>query len=428
MTSEEEARAAAKLLVPHGELGVPLPAYGGRSLPNVVSSTVESLGIDVAGDPPLLPPLAKDLDPFHGRRAEGPIVLFLVDALPWIPPTEPGVRSPNGYPPSWNARSRAITTVFPTTTTVALASLSTAESPGRHGVVGHRVYLPMFGAVTEILRMAPSGVGTVDAFAGPEWTPSIVSGVPSIFRRGVPGVALTRDKFEPTSFTRMIYDGAAFTGFSTAAEFAHLLAELLSRATPPPLIYAYWDELDTVQHLRGPRPEFAAFESAQVAHVLRAAAAQMDPALARRTTVLLTSDHGQVPSSKAEDIRLEREPAISAHLARPPSGDRRAAFLTARQGHVEALSSALNDRLPKGSKVVPMQSAVDAGLFGPPPFHPELSERLGDLLVLVPSPATVSYHLPGSRAPTRYLVGAHGGLEPQELLVPFVAGSLSELG
>lgn len=428
MTSEEEARAAAKLLVPHGELGVPLPAYDGRSLPNVVSSAVASLGIEVSGDPPLLPSLAPELDPFHGRRAEGPVVLLLVDALPWVTPPDSGERAPDGYPPAWSARARAITTVFPTTTTVALTSLSTAESPGRHGVVGHRVYLPMFGAVTEILRMAPSGVGTVDAFAGPEWTPSIVSGVPSIFRRGVPGVALTRDKFEPTSFTRMIYDGATFSGFSTAAEFAHVLGELLSRPTPPPLIFAYWDELDTVQHLRGPRPEFAAFESAQVAHILRAAAGQLDSAVARRTTVLLASDHGQVPSSKAEDIRLEQEPTISSHLARPPSGDRRAAFLTARPGHLEALTSALEHRLPKGSKLLPMRSAVDAGLFGPPPFHPELSERLGDLLVLVPSPATVSYHLPGSRAPSRYLVGAHGGLEPAELLVPFVAGSLSELG
>jgi hypothetical protein len=74
-----------------------------------------------------------------------------------------------------------------------------------------------------------------------------------------------------------------------------------------------------------------------------------------------------------------------------------------------------------------MRRAIDAGLFGPPPFHPELSERLGDLLVLVPSPAGITYRIPGAPARTRYLIGAHGGLEPEELLVPLVAGPLSEL-
>jgi len=55
-----------------------------------------------------------------------------------------------------------------------------------------------------------------------------------------------------------------------------------------------------------------------------------------------------------------------------------------------------------------------------------VAERLGDLLVLVPSPAGLTYLPPGA-SPGRHLEGAHGGLEHDELAVPLIAGRLSDL-
>ena len=412
-----------RLLAPHRSLGVPLPAYHGRSLPNVVSTAVRALGAEPTDGVPLLPPLAADLDPFAGRPAAGPVVVFLVDGL--------GFRSlvaseESGAAP-FRSPARPITSVFPTTTTVALTSLSTAQSPGRHGVVGHRMYLPAYGTIAEILRMSPVGVAPIDALAGPDWAPSMVSGVPAIFRRGIGATAVSRDRFAPTAFTRLLYDGAEYVGYSTAADFAHRLGEVLARDEPPRLVFAYWDELDTVQHLRGPLREFAGFEAAQVARILAAARRRLDPGRARSTTVMLTSDHGQVPLDPKRVVAIDAEPTILRHLARPPTGDRRVGLFTARSGDVEALTSALAERLPPGHRLLPVRGALDAGLFGPPPFHPELIERLGDLVVLVPSPIGITYRFPGA-APRRYeLIGSHGGLEPEEIIVPLVAGPLSEL-
>lgn len=423
----EADRGVRDLLRPDPELGVPIPAYGGRSLPNVTSSALRALGVELAGEPPLLPPLEPDLDPFRGRRTEGPVVIFLVDGLGWGPPAGLGAR-PDDVPPAWRPRARPITSVFPTTTTVALTSLSTAESPSRHGVVGHRMFLPSFGAVVELLRMSPIGVHQSEALAGPEWNPSLISAVPTVFRRGAPGEVLSRERFAHEAFTRLIYDGANFSGYSTAADFAHLLGEILERPTPPPLLFAYWDDLDSVQHLRGPRPEFAEFEAGQVARILSAARRRLGSTRARETTILLTSDHGQVPTERAADVAIDQEPSIVTHLLHPPTGDRRAAFFAARPGHVEALTAALSARLPPGHQIVPMARAVEAGLFGPPPFHPEIGARLGDLLVFVPSPGGITYRIPGSPPRARYLSGAHGGLDPAELVVPLVVGSMDELG
>lgn len=396
-------------------------------MPNLSSSVVRALGHELRGEPRVAAPLAPDLDPFAGDPAEGPVVVLLVDGLGWRESDHSHVPSSEVYPAAWSGRARPITTVFPTTTTVALTSLTSAQPPSRNGVVGHRIYLPTFGVVAEVLRMAPNGVGTIDALAGPGWVPAMVSGSPSIFRLGVPGVALSRDRFESSAFTRMVYDGATYVGFSTASDLAYHLRELLGRAEPPSLIFAYWDDLDTIQHLHGPSPDFDAFESRHIHAILAAARQRLDPKLARRTTVIVTSDHGQVPADPHHEFAIDARPEIVEHLARPPTGDRRVGFLTARPGHLQALTSAVEAALPSGHRILPMPIALEAGLFGPPPYHPELSERLGDLLVLVPSPACLTYRLPGAAPRGRFLLGAHGGLDPAELVVPLVAGPLSKL-
>ena len=428
---EESGRTAAelaRLLAPQPPLGLPVPAYDGRSLPNVTSSVVRATGVRLADGPPIAPPLADDLDPFAGRRAEGPVVVLLVDAMGWLGFSAWRAGADRDEAERWAPLARPITSVFSTTTTAALVSLSSAAPPGRTGVPGYRQYLPRFGVVADLLRMVPLGVRGNDLLVGPDWTPAMVSGVPTVFRRGLPAVALSRDRFEGSGFTRMLYDGAEYVPYSTAVDFAHTLSKLLDRATPPPVIFAYWDELDTIQHLHGPGEELIGFELAQFARCLRYVHRRATPAVRARTQFLITGDHGQVPARVDDQVRLDQEPEILARLARPPAGDRRAGFLSARPGEREALERALRARLPAGARVVPMRAAIDAGLFGPPPFHPELEERLGDLLVLVPSPSGLTYQPPGSPVKYRHLYGAHGGLEPEELVVPLVTGSLGDLG
>lgn len=414
------------LLVPSSRLGIPLPAYGGRSLPNLASSLSISLG-HATTEELSLPPLDTDLDPLHGRPPAGPVVVLLVDGLGWTALRSSAARVPHGPGAHWAARARALTSVFPTTTTIALTSLSTGAAPGQHGVVGHRVYLPRHDAVVELLRMSPIGVSAAETLVGPDWAPSSVSGVPSIFRRGTPGVALSRDRYEGSGFTRLIYDGATFVAYVTAVDFAARLTDLLTRPDPPPLVFAYWDELDITQHVRGPLPDIVDFEIGHVASLLTQVARHLGPGIASRTTLIVTGDHGQVPMSPDHQLVADRDEELLGLLARPPSGDRRATYFSAKPGRRSDLRAALDARRPPNARLLDMRDAVDGGMYGPPPFHPELFERLGDFLLMMPSPGGVSYTVPGSRPRGHPMRGAHGGLEPEELLVPLISGSFSEL-
>jgi hypothetical protein len=421
--SPDRARSSVdELLRPAPSLGVPVPAYGGRSVPNVTSTIVQALG----GEPSelALPPLTADLDPFRGGRAEGPVLLFVVDGLGWD--ALRAAAGPQGRPP-WDDLSRPITTVFPTTTTVALTSISSAAPPSRHGVVGYRQFLPAFGCVVDMLRMAPTAGGVEDSLVGPGWSPGVVSGAPTIFRGRLSGSAtISRDRFEGRGFTRMLYDGAEYSGYSGWSDFAGALADRLVAAPRPSLTVAYWDELDAVQHLRGPADPAVALEIGRLGALLGFVANAVGAGAARETTVVLTADHGLVPTEPARQIAIDAEPTILPLLARPPTGDRRVGLFQARAGCVEALREALLARFPSGTTVLDTAVAVREGLFGPPPFHPELSERLGELVVLVPSPAGITYRAPGKPPLRRALRGAHGGLEAAELIVPLTAGRLEQ--
>ncbi|MGP8078039.1 MAG: alkaline phosphatase family protein [Thermoplasmata archaeon] len=417
----------AELTRPDGATGLLLPAYSGRSIPNLAASVARALDVPDGGTPPLAPSLAADLDPFSGRRPEGPIVVMLADGFGWFP-FDRWTRSPgNAARAQWGRLARAMTTVFPTTTVPALVSLSSGSCPAQNGVVGFRQFLPGFGVVANLLKMTPVGVAHPETLVGADWTPSLISSGPSIFRRGAPGVALSREAFRESGFTRLLYDGAEFVPYSTASDLAHLLADLIGRPTPPRLIYTYWDELDTVHHRRGPHDRLFTFEADRLAHLLAYVAGEVDPARARATTMIVTADHGQVPIDPARQVRVDLLPDLAAEMARPLAGDRRAGYFAALPGREGALREALERHVPPGSEIVPMERALRAGLFGPPPYHPEIRDRLGDFLVLVPVPTGLTSLPPGTRPSSQaQFLGGHGGLTPEELLVPLVRGPLAE--
>jgi len=421
-SNDAEVRALATPVTSHG---LPRPAYEGRSVANLLPTIVRALGHEFPSGPPLAPPLAGDLDPFRGRRAEGPIVVLQIDGCGWYPFAAWARPVPDPLTDAWARMARPITSVFPTTTVSALTSLSSGVPPGRHGVVGPLQYLPRLALTADLLRMSRSDRPGAEELVGPGWSPSDVTGVPSVFRRGVPGVALSRRQFDGTGFNRVLYDGAEFVGYSTASDLAHLLGELLRRSHPPPLTMVYWDELDTVHHLRGPSQPLFEFEASRIAQLVAHVAERADDERQRSTHLFVTADHGQVPVDPARQIRVDLIPEIAGEMARPLAGDRRAGYFTARWGRLEALRTALERNLPTGSRILGMADALAQGLYGPAPYHPELVERLGDLLVLVPVPYGLLTPRLRVESRTAEFLGSHSGLEPEELLVPLVSGPLA---
>ncbi|MCI4342366.1 MAG: alkaline phosphatase family protein [Thermoplasmata archaeon] len=375
----------------------------------------------------LLPPLAAEIDPAYGRAAPGSIVVLLVDGLGWEAVRELGGVNSHGLPPNWAERATPITTVFPSTTTCALTSLSTAQSPSRHGVLGHRQFLPAWGTVADLLRMSPVSAPARDTLLPEGVDTSAIRGSPTLFELGLPATVLTRSSFEGSGFTRLLYAGARFRSYMTASDFAEELVAILGRSRPPPIVYAYWDELDTVLHRRGPSTALARLELDRLRSLLGVVAARLGTARSRKTQLWVTGDHGQAPVDPSRSIAVDRQPALMALLRHPPTGDRRAAYFSVQHRRTTALVRELRRILPAGSLIRSFEQVHREGWFGPPPDHPELRARTGDIVVVPSPPVGFTYQAPSGPTPFHGMRGSHGGLDRRELWVPWVAGTLAEL-
>ena len=275
--------------------------------------------------------------------------------------------------------------------------------------------------------MSPVGVAHPEALVGPDWSPGFVSSAPSVFRRGVPGVALSREKFDGSGLTRLLYRRTPYVPYATASDLAHLLTELIDRPDPPAVIYTYWDELDTVQHWRGPVDRLFGFEADRLAHLFEYVAAEVAPSRARATTVLVTADHGQVALDPAQQLRVDLAPEIAGEMARPlaeiagpatspPSRDARAPY--GRPLKIACRAGAVSLRWRTRSR---------QGCSAPLRTTPRSPPGSGTFSRSYPVPSGLVSVPPGARpSPRGEFLGGHGGLTPEELLVPLVSGRLSE--
>ena len=186
-------------------------------------------------------------------------------------------------------------------------------------------------------------------------------------------------------------------------------------------IWAYWDQLDGISHLFGPdseraRAEFMDFSRNLETYFLD----RLDPDLKKDTLIMLAADHGQITTDPTDDhYDLNNHPDFTSMLHLTPTGENRLAYLHIKPGKVEAVKEYIEKAWPDQFSLIDPEDAVTGGLFGAGTPHPEIYNRLGDLIVA--AKGTAYWWWANKPNP---LIGRHGGLSPEEMLVPFLAGRI----
>jgi hypothetical protein len=134
---------------------------------------------------------------------------------------------------------------------------------------------------------------------------------------------------------------------------------------------------------------------------------------------LLTADHGQIDAPPSEAVYLRDHPELRNGLMMDFTGDPRAAYLTVRNGDNGRVREYMASRLGREFHVLDSQEALRAGLFGGGKPAPEAQYRIGDLVAL---PHGQKFLYDEDDAPR--MQGRHGGLSPQEMLVPLLISRL----
>ncbi len=413
----------------YGALNLPgdwiAPNYGGCSIANVPATIVRAMGGEISTAPLAAGIIAGFLS---GIRR---VVFVVADALGYSKLLKVLDTNPqNGFGAllRGGANLVPITSVFPSTTTAALTTLWSGYTPAEHGFLGYQLFLREFGVRAEMISFSP--VATLqlgrDQLIAAGLDPDKFLPTPSLAQTlamyGVSSYHLLLGAYVKSGLSHVQMCGAKeVRGVVTSSDLWVALREMLEAKKDERALFAvYWGGVDSVGHVYGPSSPSVAAEVNNLAYSFeREFLAPLSPAAREGTLFLLTADHGQMDAPRERMVVLRDHPELRDHLVMDFAGEPRAAYLYCRSGEVDAARAYIETRLGNKLLVLDSQAALQAGLFGTGTPAPEAPYRIGDLLVI----PRENYTLVESKE-SRALLGRHGGLMPDEMLVPLIAARL----
>ena len=394
------------------------PDYNGGCIANIPSTVAQLLEVPFEG----LPALRDELwQPVSGDVKR--VVVILIDAMGW--------NIVNKQAASWRdwADSAEIngqmTSVFPSTTVNALSTVWTGNASGQHGLVGLRLFFPEYAALGQMLSLSPEFHRVPDALvkAGLNVTDFLATpGVGTKFAKSdVKTYAFKGNDIVDSALSKMHdRDITKEFGYYTVADMLTQLRELLESSGDDKL-YAncYWPMVDTMSHAYGPHSDNVSAETADIFHQIQTILFDQLSAEAREgTVVFITADHGQVETPIDQHVYISEHPELEAMLLMRSAGEPRVAYLYAKQGKVDAVVEYINRELGERAVALSAETALESGLYGPPPFAPKTRERIGDVIVIMKEGAL--YLNPSDVKRAMRVKARHGGLTADEMQVPWL--------
>lgn len=364
----------------------PLPAYGRAALSDLTPSLLAGMGVP-------------GYDDVLGLDAGARVCLVLVDGL-----GEVLLRRHAGAAPFLAGLlpfARSLTVGFPSTTAASLSSIGTGLPPGGHGLLGYKLRDPDRDVLVNQLRW--------DAAVDPlRWQPRETA-----FEHAAAAGVVVRQvgprAFASSGLTRAGMRGSDYIGANTAGERLASVVAALS-GPGPRFVYAYHADLDLTGHITGVK---SVAWQAELTHVDRLLE-QLAAALPGGTTLLVTGDHGMVDPTELVDV--EDDPALQAGVVLV-GGEARARHVYTRRGAAADVLAAWTSVLGERAWVVSREQAVAEGWFGPT-VDPAYLRRVGD--VVAAARGGLAMVALQSEPHESRLVGMHGSLSDEELLVPLL--------
>lgn len=316
------------------------PDYTGYCLSNVPSTVMSIFG--VSHDRPNLPGDA--LGNVETSNIEN-IILLLCDGLGYNQWKKQGDR---GFIGRFSRRGnvRPITTVFPSTTAAAITSVSTGMTPQEHGLPEWFVYMDELGEVIVTLPFTRVGDQGRDTLAG-ELDPRMLFDGPTVFQRlsgeGVRCTSFSSRYLANSAYSRISRTGSDVVPYTSSSDFTVSLRRLVERSRGRNLFYAYWSNVDTLEHVYGPDTDEAEVETSLISHAFEEGfLSKIDQGAAKKTLMLVVADHGQLQVNPEETVYLNRLRGLTKWAARdssdlpiPPWGSARDCYLRVAEGYVQ---------------------------------------------------------------------------------------------
>ena len=403
-----------------------LPNYEGLSLANIPCTIANLLNVPDFGSPHLDEDITEHLDGPYEK-----VVLLLVDALGYALFTRM-LESQHDF--FWKryvdqAVFSPITSVCPSTTASALTTLWTGVGPAEHGIIGYEMWAREFGMVINNILHSPAlSREDVGCLSRAGFDPHTFLDTPilgtHLMDNGVNATTFIHSAIAHSGLSVMQMEDVDVHTFVDEADLCVSLADHInSRPGIKEYIYVYYSDIDTLMHRYNAFDmrvdlQFRAFSSLfEEAFINR-----VDKIIRQKSLLILMADHGSKATPKYDKYDLNQHPELLKYLVMQPTCENRLAFFFIKPGKLQAIRDYFEQTWPDKFILFDPDTALQSGLFGKGPFKTTSRDRLGDLIVVARGDAYLWW------APKpNPMLGRHGGLSIEEMLVPFYALPLRNL-
>lgn len=400
-----------------------MPNYDGYGLANLTPSISRWLG-----GPDLPAPVFADAILKHFAPGYKRVVLLLVDALGY---NQLVSLMEQGQADFWQrnlGKSKLIplTSISPSTTSSALTTIWTGATPLEHGIIGYEMWVKSLSMVINTILHSPINFyGDVGGLSRAGFDPVSFLGMPPLGElfatRGIESHAFVPASIANSGLSKMHHVGTQLHGYTAESDLLANLRDLLnSRPNNRKFVYAYWSHVDSLMHRYGTFNErvteqFKSFSEAFERILLN----KLEPWAREDTLFLLTADHGSVETPYNPSYELASHPDLVNMLVMQPTCEGRLPYLYVKPGQEESVRQYFEHAWPGQFDLITRQEVLDSGLLGRGTPNRDIANRIGDL-VAIPHGNTYLWWV--NRA--NVMQGRHGGLHPDEMLVPLYALSL----
>jgi hypothetical protein len=394
------------------------PSYDGGSIANIPDTASQILGASFTR--PLKHDRIRDLQADH-------VIVLLLDGLGSRMVSSASERY--GLPAydriCNNALKFEVTSVFPSTTASAMASLHSGLTPQEHGIIGYTMYLRELGLIGQMLRFSPfyGGRSLFDlgldrrAFLGGETIHEKLGG------QRISSTVYSPSYIMDSGLSQITYRGAYVEPHNGVADMIVRVRHNLEAATGRTFHFAYQPSPDTLAHAHGPYAEEYAVELESIFRIVESELfVKLDKKISENVALIISGDHGAVRIEEDGIVDLVAHPELLAMLKLPPTGDSRAPILHVKEGERDRVKQYFEKNFNGLFDVRDSTSLLEEGYFGLGKVRSETFDRIGDLVAIPNSYNAIDYSIadPGHAD----VPGRHGGLSEEEMNVPCVITKL----
>ncbi|MEM5793277.1 MAG: alkaline phosphatase family protein [Candidatus Aenigmatarchaeota archaeon] len=326
-----------------------------------------------------------------------------------------------------------LTTIFPSSTAPAITTINTGFTPQEHGLLEWVVY---FKEIDMIINTLPfSSLIKKDQMILEKANPKILYNGQTIYQKlkkeGIKSFSFISHLYSRSKYSKIIAKGSETISFLYLSDLFVNVRKKLENFLGKSYYYIYIDHMDSIEHKYGLLTDENSSEISSISFMIKQELSKVQKKIANKTIVFFTSDHGQTKVYPNETIYLNRFKKLDKYFQKGkrknkilPTGSPRDVFLHIKPEMLDETIEFLKNKLKGKCAVLKTEDAIKRGLFGIGKPTKKFMERVGNVLILPYRNNTIWYKHTNKKFD---LLGHHGGLSKDEMLIPFAFCKLSDL-